>query len=92
MRKWSIGIPILDADLYCGVAVGLVLRRLLQFTAWVHLDERLADCVDSPDEWLHLRAIAGCILCALSWWFLPETFTSAKEVTCYPPFVCLSVF
>jgi len=42
-----------------GVTLGQVLHHLLQFTASVRLEERLAGYVSSTYEWLHLKAIAG---------------------------------
>jgi len=42
-----------------GVTLGQVLHHLLQFTASVRLDERLAGYVNSSYEWLHIKAIAG---------------------------------
>jgi len=51
-----------------GVTLGQVLRHLLQFTASVRLDERLADFVNSSREWLHIRATAGgTSLYTLNW-------------------------
>jgi len=41
------------------IEVTQVLRLLLQFTGSVRLDEKLADHVNSTDEWLSLQAIAG---------------------------------
>jgi len=42
-----------------GVTLGQVLNLLLQYTASVRLDERLASYVNAAHEWLHLKAIAG---------------------------------
>ena len=51
-----------------GVTLGQVLRHLLQFTASVRLDERLADFINSSREWLHIRATAGgTSLYTLNW-------------------------
>jgi len=53
-----------------GVTLGQVLHLLLQFTASVHLEERLAGYLNSAYEWLSLKAVAGCIsLCTLNWHF-----------------------
>jgi len=41
------------------VTLGQVLHLLLQFTASVSLEERLAGYVSSAYEWQHLKAIAG---------------------------------
>ena len=42
-----------------GVTLGQVLHLLLQFTASMRLEERLAGYVNSAYEWQHLKAIAG---------------------------------
>ena len=53
-----------------GVTLAQVLHLILQFTASVRLEERLAGYVNSTYEWLSLKAIAGCISqCTLNWQF-----------------------
>jgi len=42
-----------------GVTLGQVLHLILQFTASVRLEERLAGYVNSTCEWLQLKAVAG---------------------------------
>jgi len=42
-----------------GVTLAHVLRHILQFTASVRLDERLAGYVSSSYEWMHIKHIAG---------------------------------
>jgi len=42
-----------------GVTLAQVLHHLLQFTASIKLDNRLAGYVSSSHEWLHLKAVAG---------------------------------
>ena len=65
---WSIVARNQDLMKPTGVTLGQVLRHLLQFTASVRLDERLADFVNSSREWLHIRATAGgTSLYTLNW-------------------------
>ena len=62
-----------------GVTLGQVLHLVLQFTASVRLEERLAGYLNSAYEWLSLKAIAGCILfCTHK--FLLEIFYAALRV------------
>jgi len=44
-----------------GVTLSQVLQRLLQFTASVRLEDRLAGYVNSAHEWRHLKSIAGSV-------------------------------